>query len=175
MNNILIFLRLVSVPNAVSALLSHVDLSRCDVFPISVFSVVDQALASSYSRIPDELATSLEMLRLLEEIIASIPTSRIIQLVSTMENSLCCWLRDERSIVPDAEYNDIVCNQFPSIIDILTFAIRLIMFTVGRSMHFGDTNSTLTTCVSFHHFFPRPLDVLLAQLLDLWLFMNSGV
>jgi hypothetical protein len=100
--------RFITSLKAVAILLSHVDLSDVDTLPVDVFSVVDTVLVSTYPPLPESLAASLEILRLIGQIISATPVSMLIQLMATMEESLRLWIGDKHEVMLDSEFNSLV-------------------------------------------------------------------
>ena len=106
--------RLMSFPKGLAVLLSHLDVSDVDDLPIDIFSMVDTALVSAYPPPAELLATCIDVLRLIGQIIHSTPVSMLVQLVTTIGKSLRLWIGDEKEVMLESEYNAVVrvCTLF---------------------------------------------------------------
>jgi hypothetical protein len=100
--------RLSSFPKELIILLSHVDLSDQDALPTKTFEVINNVLYDLYPPIPELLVTSLRFLRLLGDIIASVPSSLLLPALTVLSENLCRWIKDESKVLLANEYNDIV-------------------------------------------------------------------
>jgi hypothetical protein len=104
----LMFFRLISLPKAVAILLGHVDLSDDDALPVDVFSMVDAVLVSNYPPPPESLAPCLEVLCLTGQIIGATPVSMLVQLLTTIGESLRFWIGDSEEVMLESEFNGVV-------------------------------------------------------------------
>jgi hypothetical protein len=102
------FPRLISFPKAVVTLLSHVDVSDANALPVDIFSVVDTVLVSTYPPSPESLATCLEILHLIGQVISAIPLSMLTELLTTLGESLQLWIGDKEEVMLESEFNNVV-------------------------------------------------------------------
>ncbi|GLB45466.1 hypothetical protein LshimejAT787_2300260 [Lyophyllum shimeji] len=99
---------LVLFPKGINAILAYVDLKESTALPIKLLTAVDRALTSNYPPQPEPLATCLEILRLLGQIIASASAAQLVQLLCALEKGLCCWIGDEKAAMLQEEHNRVV-------------------------------------------------------------------
>ena len=101
-------LRLISFPKAVVILLDYVNLSDVEALPVDMFSMMDALLVSSYPPPPESLAICLKILRWLGEIISAAPVFMLIQLLTTMGESLRLWIGDNDEAMLESEFDNLV-------------------------------------------------------------------
>lgn len=104
----LFHLRLSSVPKVTLALLTHIDLFDKDTLPTEVFYLIDDTLDVMYPPRPELLSTSLQLVRLVGEVISSAPLSLIVPLLTAIRKSLCRWIEDRSEVLLEEEYNSVV-------------------------------------------------------------------
>lgn len=102
--------------------MAYVDLSDTTELPIDMFVIIDAVLLNLYPPAPEHLSTALEILRLLGNIISNALPSLVVQLISSVQWSLCSWLSDASQALLEAEFNAVVCLRSDS----LSFTLLLI-------------------------------------------------
>jgi hypothetical protein len=104
--------RLSESPAVLVTLLSHVDLGGRDTLPETVVKAVDTALLGLY---PQEVlaSASLELMRLVQDVVLSAPPALALSLVVALQNGICRWLEDNDNVLVGDARNEIVRDILP--------------------------------------------------------------
>ena len=160
--------RLSRIPRLCLILFSHVALVDQDKIPTQIFSLVNKTFHDLYPPHPELFPTCFKFLSLTRDIITSSPSLLVVPVLVALRKSLCRWIEDRLEILLEKEYNDIVRV-------LLTLPFTIISIKCRRScpctvIHFLQSDSLLLRSKHFillHHFYPRPSQIRLRQLLVL--------
>ncbi|RDB15276.1 hypothetical protein Hypma_004793 [Hypsizygus marmoreus] len=150
---------LTAFPKGVAILTAHMRLSECCIFPTRVLPVIDGTLVSHYPPPPEALAPCLEILIRLGNIISSASPSILVQLICALENSLCCWIEDQKAAMLDSEYNTIVNQLYCPVLDALLLLERsgenLQAISPFITSAFGGLRQPAIGPLAFHDFWRK--------------------
>ena len=95
------------------ALISHLKLDSIDIFPLSLFTYLNDIMYNVYPQ-QEALSAVLDIFRALTTLVERYSTSHLLNLLSTMSDGLSIWICDESLLIPDDDFNDKVCFNFTS-------------------------------------------------------------
>ncbi|KAG6887993.1 hypothetical protein C0992_009973 [Termitomyces sp. T32_za158] len=104
--------RLVAFPQGVSALLAYIDLSGCTALPQDIIAVIDRTLFSNYPPRGEFLAACLEIIRHVGKMLAAVPRVLLVQLLTSAQKGICCWIGDEKAAMLTMEHDIVARSRF---------------------------------------------------------------
>ncbi|KAF8628189.1 hypothetical protein AX15_004051 [Amanita polypyramis BW_CC] len=101
-------------PQALCSILRKFNISSSTGPEHKVFEMVDEVLSTFYPPRPESLATCIDLLCIMGELLATCPEEMLFELIKVTQRSLSCWIRDEGGVLLDTEQNIVVdavyCN-----------------------------------------------------------------
>lgn len=91
------------------SLLSHLTVQDDQLIPTDFLHLIDDFLCDLYAAEQERQYPALEAFRNLSTLLQSCSQYATVSLVSTISEGLCIWIRDEGVVLPEKEYNDVVC------------------------------------------------------------------
>ncbi|THV03877.1 hypothetical protein K435DRAFT_962215 [Dendrothele bispora CBS 962.96] len=81
-----------------------------------VLNLLNDTLTSSYTQ-PSDVRISLRMVDLTRDILNALSSKFVVSFISSLEKGLCYWLRDEKKVITDDEYNDTIVPLYQVALD----------------------------------------------------------
>ena len=94
-------------------LVNQLDLHDCGTIPKDFLALINLTLRDSYV-VNQEVRTSIsEFIHTLHGLFRSTPLPLFVALVEAIQDGICIWIRDEKSIMTTEDYNIAVSDPAP--------------------------------------------------------------
>ncbi|KAF8636204.1 hypothetical protein AX17_003691 [Amanita inopinata Kibby_2008] len=108
-------------PSALYCILRHVNISDRKKLNSKLFRLVNNALLALYPPVPELLASCIDLLCVMGELITTCSDKLLVDLIKTTQTSFCRWILDEENILLDTEKNIIINAVYCNTLDRLCY------------------------------------------------------